>query len=52
MVSAAVIQRALLPKVDEFVAETRLDVSAPMTPARDVARPARRDPEGERVSCP
>ena len=36
MASAAVIQRALLPKVDEFVAETGLDVSAAMTPARDV----------------
>ncbi len=36
MASAAVIQRALLPKVDEFVAETRLDVFASMTPARDV----------------
>ena len=36
MASAAVIQRALLPKVDEFVAETGLDVSASMTPARDV----------------
>ncbi len=36
MASAAVIQRALLPKVDGFVAETGLDVSAAMTPARDV----------------
>ena len=36
MASAAVIQRALLPKVAEFVAETGLDVSAAMTPARDV----------------
>ena len=36
MASAAVIQRALLPKVDDFVAETGLDVSAAMTPARDV----------------
>ena len=36
MASAAVIQRALLPKVDEFAAETGLDVSATMTPARDV----------------
>ncbi len=36
MASAAVIQRALLPKVDVFVAETGLDVSAAMTPARDV----------------
>ena len=36
MASAAVIQRALLPKVDAFVAETGLDISASMTPARDV----------------
>ena len=36
MASAAVIQRALLPRVTEFVAETGLDVSAAMTPARDV----------------
>ena len=36
MASAAVIQRALLPKVAEFAADTRLDVSAAMTPARDV----------------
>ncbi len=36
MAGAAVIQRALLPKVDSFVAETGLDVSAAMTPARDV----------------
>jgi len=36
MASAAVIQRALLPKADEFAAETGVDVSASMTPARDV----------------
>ena len=36
MASAAVIQRAFLPKVADFVAETGLDVSAAMTPARDV----------------
>jgi phosphoserine phosphatase RsbU/P len=36
MASAAVIQRALLPKVDGFVAATGLDVCAAMTPARDV----------------
>src|SRR5271165_782515 len=36
MASAAVIQRAPLPKVAEFAAETGLDVSAAMTPARDV----------------
>ena len=36
MASAAVIQRALLPKVDDFVAETGLDVSAAMTPSLDV----------------
>ena len=36
MASAALIQRALLPRVDDFVAETGLDVSAAMTPARDV----------------
>ena len=36
MASAAVIQRALLPKVAEFAAETGLDVFAAMTPARDV----------------
>ena len=36
MASAAVIQRALLPEVAKFVAETGLDVSAAMTPARDV----------------
>ncbi len=36
MASAAVIQRALLPKVAEFAAETGLDIFATMTPARDV----------------
>ena len=36
MASAAVIQRALLPKVAEFAAETGLDVAASMIPARDV----------------
>ncbi len=36
MASAAVIQRALLPKVAEFAAGTDLDVCASMTPARDV----------------
>src|SRR5271165_584458 len=36
MASAAVIQRALLPKVPEFAAETGVDVSAAMTPAKDV----------------
>ena len=36
MASAAVIQRALLPKVEDFVAETGFDVFAAMTPARDV----------------
>ncbi len=36
MAGAAVIQRALLPKIDSFVAETGIDVSAAMTPARDV----------------
>lgn len=36
MASAAIIQRALLPKVDDFAAETGLDVFALMTPARDV----------------
>jgi phosphoserine phosphatase RsbU/P len=36
MASAAVIQRALLPKVGEFAAETGVDVSASMTPARNV----------------
>ena len=36
MASAAVIQRALLPNVDEFTAATGLDLSAVMTPARDV----------------
>ena len=36
MASAAVIQRALLPRIDAFAAESGLDVSAAMTPARDV----------------
>jgi phosphoserine phosphatase RsbU/P len=36
MASAAVIQRALLPKVREFAAESGLNVWAAMTPARDV----------------
>jgi phosphoserine phosphatase RsbU/P len=36
MASAAVIQRALLPKVSVFAAESGLDVWAAMTPARDV----------------
>ena len=36
MASAAVIQRALLPKVKEFADESGLDVWASMTPARDV----------------
>src|SRR5271166_3890512 len=36
MASAAVIQRALLPRVSQFVEETGLDVCASMTPARDV----------------
>ena len=36
MASAAVIQRALLPRVKEFAAEARLDVWASMTPSRDV----------------
>ncbi len=36
MASAAVIQRALLPKVAEFAAGSGLDVAAAMTPARDV----------------
>ncbi len=36
MASAAVIQRALLPKVAQFAGETGLDVWASMTPARDV----------------
>jgi sigma-B regulation protein RsbU (phosphoserine phosphatase) len=36
MASAAVIQRALLPNVAEFAAETSLDIFATMTPARDV----------------
>ena len=36
MASAAVIQRALRPRVKEFADESRLDVWASMTPARDV----------------
>jgi sigma-B regulation protein RsbU (phosphoserine phosphatase) len=36
MASAAVIQRALLPRVQDFAKESRLDVWASMTPARDV----------------
>lgn len=36
MASAAVIQRALLPKVRDFADESGLDVWAAMTPARDV----------------
>jgi serine phosphatase RsbU (regulator of sigma subunit) len=36
MASAAVIQRALLPRVAEFADESKLDVWAAMTPARDV----------------
>jgi sigma-B regulation protein RsbU (phosphoserine phosphatase) len=36
MASAAIIQRALLPKVAEFAVESGLDVCAAMTPARDV----------------
>ena len=36
MASAAVIQRALLPRVRDFAAEFGLDVWAAMTPARDV----------------
>ena len=36
MASAAVIQRALLPRVKDFAEEARLDVWASMTPARDV----------------
>ena len=36
MASAAVIQRALLPRVKDFAKESRLDVWAAMTPARDV----------------
>ncbi len=36
MASAAVIQRALLPRVKEFAAESGLDVWASMTPSRDV----------------
>jgi sigma-B regulation protein RsbU (phosphoserine phosphatase) len=36
MASAAVIQRALLPRVTEFAEASKLDVWAAMTPARDV----------------
>jgi phosphoserine phosphatase RsbU/P len=36
MASAAVIQRALLPRVRDFAGESGLDVWAAMTPARDV----------------
>jgi sigma-B regulation protein RsbU (phosphoserine phosphatase) len=36
MASAAVIQRALLPRVRDFAEESGLDVWAAMTPARDV----------------
>lgn len=36
MASAALIQRALLPKPEAFAAETGLDASASMTAARDV----------------
>ena len=36
MASAAVIQRALLPRVKDFAEESRLDVWASMRPARDV----------------
>jgi phosphoserine phosphatase RsbU/P len=36
MASAAVIQRALLPKVRDFAIESGLDIWASMTPARDV----------------
>jgi serine phosphatase RsbU (regulator of sigma subunit) len=36
MASAAVIQRALLPKIEAFAAASGLDVAAAMTPARDV----------------
>jgi phosphoserine phosphatase RsbU/P len=36
MASAAVIQRALLPRVRDFAAASGLDVWAAMTPARDV----------------
>jgi serine phosphatase RsbU (regulator of sigma subunit) len=36
MASAAVIQRALLPRARDFAAESGLDVWAAMTPARDV----------------
>jgi phosphoserine phosphatase RsbU/P len=36
MASAAVIQRALLPKVPEFAVESGLDIFAAMTPAKDV----------------
>jgi len=36
MASAAIIQRALLPKLHDFADESGLDVWASMTPARDV----------------
>ena len=36
MASAAVIQRALLPRVQDFAEKSRLDIWASMTPARDV----------------
>ena len=36
MASATVIQRALLPRVKQFAAQSGLDVWATMTPARDV----------------
>ena len=36
MASAAVIQRALLPRVRDFATDSALDVWAAMTPARDV----------------
>ncbi len=36
MASAAVIQRALLPRVRDFAAESGLDIWASMSPARDV----------------
>ena len=36
MASAEVIQRALLPRVREFAAQSGLDVWAAMTPARDI----------------
>jgi phosphoserine phosphatase RsbU/P len=36
MASAALIQRALLPRVKQFAEESRLDVWASMTPARDI----------------